>query len=209
MKESTFRIWLKGITPAEIWQGFQDLNLTPYNDVWLFSGAIRNYWLGYRDPADIKDLDWVVQNRQPLPFYKDSSTPAESNAFGGTKVTVNGISNDIWFLNDSWAFRKIKEMRPVQPSEHNINNLLKTVMFNSQAIAYSLATDQFVVDEKFLEFIQTRTLDIVWATNPAKEQRARDAIRLMHKYHLTWSDRLTKFVAENSDASTEVLDSNS
>mgnify|MGYP004710445815 CR=1 FL=1 len=78
-------------------------------DLLVFSGVIRDFYLGYH--GEIRDLDLVVKNN----FHQFESLIKNfedikfiQNSFGGYKLTVSNITIDIWNAEDTWAFKERK-----------------------------------------------------------------------------------------------------
>lgn len=140
---------------------WQTLNhLSEHDQVYVLSGVIRDFLTGDYDGSrdfDVVLLHGNLKDDEVLRFLRDSEF--YKNSFGGIKIKHSNEVVDIWKLSDTWGLRKQKlEVTP--------ESLLKTVFFNFSAIVYDFNNRKFIFDDTFCQFLQTRTMDIVYPENP-------------------------------------------
>ena len=71
-------------------------------DVYVFSGIIRNFLLGY---LENRDIDFVISMRETLniPISLLRGTTITKNKFGGVKIQKNGFNIDVWNISSTWG----------------------------------------------------------------------------------------------------------
>ena len=93
-------------------------------NVYIFSGIIRNFFLG---ESFYRDLDIVVDSLddiKDLILHNESDISVKTNSFGGLKLNVNGLNIDLWSIGNTWGIRK--EGLNLTPK-----SLLRTAFFGS------------------------------------------------------------------------------
>lgn len=133
-------------------------------DVFILSGIIRDYFLGRYGMS--RDLDFVL--RQPVSlsgemkrFLHNHDISFRLNSFKGLKISnESGPDIDIWLLGQTWGIKRKNILNPTP------NALLDTVFFNFSAILYDFRRHKFIYNDAFVNFIQSRTIDIVYEDNP-------------------------------------------
>ena len=129
-------------------------------DVYVFSGVIRNFLIGY---PENRDLDVVIANIGSLKFDADElgTCRISKNSFGGYKIYVDNLSVDAWGMEFTWGiFEKKLRLTP--------NSLIKTAFFNFSAIVYDYNRRKFIFGKEICEFLRTRVMDLVFTENPNK-----------------------------------------
>lgn len=131
--------------------------------VYLFSGIIRDYFLGRKGKA--RDLDFVFQlddnrlSRYRL-YFKNSEVVTKLNSFKGLKIKIDGMPPiDTWELKSTWGIRHTN-------SKPTINALLESVFFNFSSIVFDLKKKKFIFTENFVDFLANGKMDIVFTENP-------------------------------------------
>jgi len=133
-------------------------NISQWTDVYIFSGVIRNFLLGFKEN---RDMDVVVLDMDAVNVYAEEIQRGDisRNSFGGYKVKVDGITIDIWALENTWGIVE-KNMRRTPYS------LARTAFFNFSSIVYDLNRKVFIFENDFCFFLRTNAMDVVFTENP-------------------------------------------
>lgn len=134
--------------------------LASHEQVYVLSGIIRDFLTG--DYEGVRDFDCVlvygnIKDVDIIQFLRKSERKV--NSFGGLKIKRPGEVIDIWRLADTWGIKNQK----IVPST---TALLDSVFFNFSAILYDFNNKKFIFNERFCQFLRTRTMDIVYPENP-------------------------------------------
>lgn len=134
--------------------------LASHEQVYVLSGIIRDFLTG--DYEGVRDFDCVlvygnIKDVDIIQFLRKSERKV--NSFGGIKIKRPGEVIDIWRLADTWGIKNQK----IVPST---TALLDSVFFNFSAILYDFNNKKFIFNERFCQFLRTRTMDIVYPENP-------------------------------------------
>ncbi|MER1823168.1 hypothetical protein KC982_18395, partial [Proteus mirabilis] len=81
------------------------------NDVFLFSGIIRDYFL-YKDKSsnfNVRDIDIVVSDIDKFHSIFKNKIQYKKNSFGGLKLYFNDINIDVWQANLTWGLKNIPQ----------------------------------------------------------------------------------------------------
>lgn len=153
--------------------------------VYIFSGVIRNFFLGIRE---IRDLDIVLSSEIDVEKYF-KGFQIKKNSFGGYKMRKENFSLDIWVLEKSWAFQHQKtlnfEMDKSMPS---------TAFFNFSSIIFNLNEKTFYYTTDFLRFLQNKKIDVVYKPNFNYELCIVNSFYYSEKYHLKLSENLKSHI---------------
>lgn len=153
----SFKIYLKDfLLDSDSW----DLLtlISEQTNVYIFSGVIRNFLLGY---LVNRDLDIVIENIADvsIPYKYLKKIDYKKNSFGGYKIKVGMIIVDVWSLNNTWGIKRLK-------LSNTPHNLIKTAFFNFSSIVYDFNNEKFIYDHYFLDFYKTHAMDIRYEENP-------------------------------------------
>lgn len=134
--------------------------LASHEQVYVLSGIIRDFLTG--EYEGVRDFDCVlvhgnIKDVDIIQFLRKSE--CKVNSFGGLKIKRPGEVIDIWRLADTWGIKNQK----IVPST---TALLDSVFFNFSAILYDFNNKKFIFNERFCQFLRTRTMDIVYPENP-------------------------------------------
>lgn len=128
-------------------------------EVYVFSGIIRNFFLG---ETNFRDLDIVVGDVKCVidtVNAVDSDVEFRINSFGGVKVKIQNLIIDLWGLENTWGIRKERmELTP--------KSLLMTAFFNFSAIVFDYNKTIFYYESDFVKFLQNKMMDVVYTKNP-------------------------------------------
>ena len=158
-------------------------------DVYVFSGVIRNYLLGF---TENRDLDVVINNIDHLHLDVEVLKRCDiiKNSFGGYKIHLNNLTIDAWGIENTWGILEKK----MDPSPYN---LIKTAFFNFSSIAYNYNKHCFYYEEDVCKFLKTRVMDVVFPLNPNKPLCVLNTIYYARKYKFPLGFSLCKWVVNN------------
>lgn len=208
-----FRKYINQIIKKYKLENLFDLLYNHYDNVYLFSGIIRNFFLGYKD--DIKDIDLVVYDRYTTEYKpsEDRDTDKliylyydnlrnksnyivdlkyndEIEDYSDIKITCNGIDIDLWTLRNSYGYIS----KDIKYLNRNPYNLIDTAFFNCSSIIYDLKNNQFIYNENFENFIISKKLGIVNIANMSDTLQVHKMIKYCNKYNLSIDDDCKNFV---------------
>ena len=182
-KANEFYQYLSDLIPSPLMLTI--LSIAKETDVYLFSGVIRNYFLGIKD---VRDIDLVLEKPKNINKYFPNSQ-IDKNEFGGYKVHYSNIPIDIWFANDTWAY-KIQSVFNFDIGKY----IFKTAYFNFSAIIYSFNEKKFYYSKHFLRFLQNKEIDIVFPINKNYDLCILNTIYYSENYKLKISKNLSNTI---------------
>lgn len=161
--------------------------LEQLTNVIIFSGVIRNFFLKKRV---IRDLDLILVDRIAIEELIKSSMVINKNSYGGYKIKIGQINIDLWFLEDTWAFKYQKtfnfsELDKLVPS---------TAFFNFSAIIFKMREKVFHYSIDFVRFLRKKEIDVVYEPNMNYKLCVVNTYYYSKKYDLKISDKLKKFI---------------
>jgi hypothetical protein len=126
--------------------------------VFIFSGVIRNFFLRERNTRDIdiileKEVDFIS-------LIPDAEI--KKNSFGGYKVSYCNTTIDLWYLEQTWAFKNDHFEVFDFGLEQKVPD---TAFFNFSSIVYSFNDKKFYYTEHFLSFLKDQEIDYVYEKN--------------------------------------------
>ena len=129
-------------------------------NVYVFSGVIRDYFLGRK--SNHRDIDLVIEKnidwRDIYRRYRQH-LKVKVNSYGGIKAQIGTLSIDLWTMQRTWGI--------IHKGVRNTpQNLIRTAFFNFSAIAYRIDTERFYIHKSFAEFINKQQIDILYKENP-------------------------------------------
>ena len=161
--------------------------LENYGELFLFGGAIREY----NDTKFSKiprDFDIVI-NKKDKNLNLDNILKKFSykkNRFNGYKLKIDSLEFDIWELENTWAFKENK-VKCLQ-GEYS-KKLQETVFLNIDSLVYNLNTQE-LYDDKYMDAMKKKELDVVLEENPFKELNLIRALIFKRKYNMSLSKQL-------------------
>lgn len=157
--------------------------------VYVFSGAIRDFILGYHE---LRDLDMVIKNidKIEIPISILSRCQIKKNSFGGYKVRSGNLTIDVWDLNKTWGINK-------ENKKGNVNSLIDSAFFNFSAIVYDYRRKKFIYKEDFLKFLDNRTLEVVYKENPNQGLCIINSMYYNKKYGFPIGKSLAKWIQDH------------
>ena len=181
-KSPSFERLLKSTVGILVWKVLQWM--CTQTDVYVFSGIIRNYFLGI---TDSRDLDIVVKSLAPLKRLLDRSLFVYKNQFGGYKIKYSFIEIDIWELDKTWGIQA-KNMKSTPES------LLNSAFFNFSGILYNLNKHCFIISEAYCYFFNTKEMDLILEDNPCPELCIVNTFYYEQKYSFKISQNLKRWI---------------
>ena len=168
------------------------MRVSTETNVYVFSGIIRNFLLGY---LENKDLDFVVRDIHSIRISKDlcQSMRVYRNSFGGYKINYKHLVIDAWDITDTWGI--VQKGVSATPQE-----LVKTAFFNFSAIAYDLRERKFIYDIAFSKFLLTKEMDVVYPENPNIALCIVNSLYYSQKYSLSMSKRLCIWILSRANS---------
>lgn len=165
--------------------------LASHEQVYVLSGIIRDFLTG--DYEGVRDFDCVlvhgnIKDVDIIQFLRKSERKV--NSFGGLKIKRPGEVIDIWRLADTWGIKNQK----IAPST---TALLDSVFFNFSAILYDFNNKKFIFNERFCQFLRTRTMDIVYPENPNIPLCLVNVIYYHLRYGYNVSLKLAKWIKQH------------
>lgn len=165
--------------------------LSDRTHIYVFSGLIRNFLNGF---LDNRDIDIVLKNRIELPFHLLHDCTVCMNKFGGFKIiTEKGYTIDIWYLEDTWGFKKQYYKRRTPHS------LISTAFFNFSSILYDYNRKKFVVSDDYCEFATEKVMNIVYPENPSVERCIINTMYYSDFYEYSIGASLRKWIVKHYD----------
>ena len=158
-QENAFYYFIKSfVLDDESWKLLNAL--ASHEQVYVLSGIIRDFLTG--EYEGVRDFDCVlvhgnIKDVDIIQFLRKSERKV--NSFGGIKIKRPGEVIDIWRMADTWGIKK----QNIAPST---SALLDSVFFNFSAILYDFNKKKFIFNERFCQFLRTKTMDIVYPENP-------------------------------------------
>lgn len=162
-----------------------------FSDIFIFSGVIRNYFLS--DYRAIRDLDIVFDCSDRHLLELLAGLDYRRNSFGGYKVILEGLTIDLWHIDNTWAFQRAK----VNGSLFKEHSLAETAFFNFSSIVYNLRRREFICKSDFLDFLNERILDFVLEENPLPQLCIVNTIYYKRQFKLKLSERLKLYFIDN------------
>ncbi|EHK2280454.1 hypothetical protein DDA98_10780 [Clostridium perfringens] len=161
--------------------------LGKYGELFLFGGAIREY--NDTKFSEIpRDFDIVIDKKDKNLNLDDilKKFSYKKNRFNGYKLKIDSLEFDIWELENTWAFKENK-VKCLQ-GEYS-KKLQETVFLNIDSLVYNLNTQE-LYDDKYMDAMKKKELDVVLEENPFKELNLIRALIFKRKYNMALSKQL-------------------
>ena len=107
--------------------------------LYVYSGVIRNFLLGYLNNRDI-DFVAVDTYKVRIPISLLRNVTLKKNNFNGYKLVFNRLTIDWWDIERTWGILR-------EGMKGTVNSLLKTAFFNFSAIAYDYNKRRFIISD--------------------------------------------------------------
>ena len=165
------------------------LELSKSTRVFIFSGVIRNFFLGEKNN---RDIDIILEKEIDI-FSIFKHSEINRNSFGGYKIFLKKTVIDLWYLENTWAFKN--GHIPVL-SFHLDKMIPDTAFFNFSSIVYSLNDKTFYPTDDFARFLLEEQIDMVLEKNPNYKLCVVNTFYYSDKYKLEIKDRLKHYVVK-------------
>lgn len=159
-------------------------------EVYVFSGMIRNFFLG---ESCFRDLDIVVGDVNCVIDAINAATgnvDFSINSFGGLKVKIQNLSIDLWELDKTWGIQN-------ESMELSPYSLLRTAFFNFSAIVFDYNKTRFYYEDDFVWFLKTRIMRVVYEKNPNIPLCIVNSYYYREEYGFGLSLELCKWIFQN------------
>lgn len=188
-KSKYFLQYLENVSQKEIIEFIK--NLSAFSHIFIFSGIIRNFFLDFNERA--RDIDIVYQGEDATlnEFLKDYEY--RTNSFNGYKIILGNFTIDLWKIDSTWAIQNAK----LKIELFNQYVLPNSTFFNFSSIVYDYFNQEFIYSDKFIEFINSGTLDLVLEENPLPQLCIVNTLYYKEKFGLKISETLKRFCVKN------------
>lgn len=155
--------------------------------VFIFSGVIRNFFLGEKNN---RDIDIILEKEIDIPAIFVGAE-IKRNSFGGYKIVCNNTTIDLWYLENTWAFKN----EPLLNFDLEIR-VPGTAFFNFSSIIFSFNDKCFYYDNEFVKFLRDQEIDVVNTKNPNYKLCVVNTFYYSDKYQLKIKKRLKAFIVD-------------
>lgn len=171
-------------------------NLLEYIDGWngrafLFGGAARDIYFMGKD-AKPSDFDVVLIDSEIDEFLEGfKEYQVVRNNFGGYKISYQGVSVDVWEIENTWAFKN----KRVEYS--GIKSILETTFLNIESILIELnpkRREREVYYQDFFSAVENEVLDVNFMDNPNLELSYSRIIHFSIIHNLSFSGGLISWM---------------
>lgn len=161
--------------------------LSKISEVYIFSGVVRNFFIRYN--GQIRDFDIVVKTENAILASFLSNFEYKRNSFGGYKLKIGGLNVDLWHVENTWAYQNDK----VKSGLFDFYSLPNTAFFNFSSVIFDCNAKEFVYTKYFIDFLKTRTIDLVLEENPMPHLCIINSIYYHQKFNLAISENLKRY----------------
>ncbi|AIL47808.1 N-6 DNA methylase [Elizabethkingia anophelis] len=188
-KAKYFWKYLESISQEEVIKFIEQLSA--FSHVFIFSGIIRNFFLDVKENA--RDIDIVYQGDDNELYAFLENYKYTINSFNGYKVVFGSFTVDLWKLDSTWAIKNSK----LEIELFNQYVLPDSTFFNFSSIIYDYFNEKFIYTDKFIEFVNSKTLDLVLEENPLPQLCIINTLYYKEKFGLKISEELKLFCVTN------------
>jgi len=169
------------------------MRLAEVNDVYIFSGVIRNFFL---QKEEIRDLDIVIRDDINIELLVPNSISVRRNSFGGYKINISETNIDLWTLEKTWAVQYQKRLE-LDSEVDNLHRFIpSTAFFNFSAILFSLNEKKFYYKTDFLSFLQNREINYLYKPNANVSLCVVNTLYYANEYNLAIADKLKRYLIQ-------------
>lgn len=179
-----FSEYLKSILDKSVFEIIE--NISKQTNLYIFSGIIRNYFLGIKE---MRDIDIVLEDPINIEVFF-SKHKTRKNSFGGYKIFIGKTRVDLWYLHNTWAIKYQKKMIDI-PLEKYIPY---TAFFNFSAIIFSFNENKFYNHNAFLAFLRDKEINFLFEPNANTSLCIVNTFYYSDKYKLKVSNKLMRYV---------------
>lgn len=174
-------------------------------DLLIFGGLITDYISGVKNFNDI-DIVLVIKSSNKKILELINNYKICENKFGGKKLKIAQNYYDIWFLNDTWAFKNENFLKEKKLNKSILKKIYKekkilveTCFFNCNSIAYSINEKRFFYNSSFDNFYKNKVIDIIFYDNPFPINCILKTLEYSKNYKFEISSNLSDFVWTNKE----------
>jgi hypothetical protein len=153
--------------------------------VLIFSGIIRNFFLGINE---VRDIDIVLSQKIDINRYFNNAK-IRQNSFGGYKIELKNTNIDLWYLTDTWAFQFQKTLN-FELEKY----IAATSFFNFSSICFSLSEEKFYYTNHFTRFLRDKELDVVFKPNSNYSLCIVNTLYYSNKFSFQISENLKSYL---------------
>ncbi|GAB2678220.1 hypothetical protein GCM10027036_34840 [Flavihumibacter cheonanensis] len=183
-KEKDFIPYLKELLDKEVFSFLIDLS--KLDSLYLFSGIIRNYFLGVKE---VRDVDIMIDSSKDISGFV-SKFKHRKNSYGGYKIFINDTTVDLWYLQDTWALHNSQKVIEFELEKYIPN----TAFFNFSSILYSFEENSFIYTKYFLRFLRDKKIDYVFEPNANYALCVVNSFYYQDKLKLDFTDKLKEYL---------------
>lgn len=168
------------------------MKLYNIGELYLIGGVLREF-LETGDIKIVRDIDLVISTKEVDQFHKICMKyHTKKNSFGGYKINCDGITIDVWNIENTWAYKK----NIIKCSEEDyLKKLPYTVFYNLDSLIYNVKNDIWY-DDLYKEAKESNVLDIVLEENSQIDLNILRGMIFQNRYHMKYSERLKKLIRE-------------
>lgn len=179
-KEKDFVPYLKEILDKEVFSFIIDLN--EIDNLFIYSGIIRNYFLGVNE---VRDIDIMIDTSKDISSFINKYK-YRKNSYGGYKIYIKDTIVDLWYLQDTWALHNSQKVIEFELEKYIPN----TAFFNFSSILYSFKEHSFIYTKYFLRFLRDKKIDYVFEPNANYALCVVNSFYYQDKLKLAFTDKL-------------------
>jgi hypothetical protein len=186
LKEGEFALYLNRILSKDVVSFLFELSKA--GSLYLFSGIIRNYFLGINE---VRDVDLMIESSEDINSII-SKYQYRLNSYGGYKIYINDMVVDLWHLRDTWALHNAQMVMDVELERYIPN----TAFFNFSSILYSFKDQTFIYSKFFLRFLRDKKIDYVFKPNANYALCVVNSFYYEEKLKLALADNLKHYLVK-------------
>ena len=176
-----------GVRSRELKHNLLD-RLLDIGQTYVIGGLARDLAFFGANGRPISDIDFVISGNANALDRLAKFLGCTPNRFGGYGLVSGGMKVDFWSLDRTWA--KVERHVHVQKPEH----LLKCTFFDWDAIIYDVGKKKVLADQKYLDRLHRRVIEINLLPNPSPHGNFVRALRRLVMFDLRPGKRLRWFV---------------
>jgi hypothetical protein len=183
-KEKDFVPFLKELLDKEVFSFL--IELSKLDNLYLFSGIIRNYFLGVKE---VRDVDIMIDTSRNISGFV-SKFKYRKNSYGGYKIFINDTIVDLWYMKDTWALHNSQKVFDFEVEKYIPN----TAFFNFSSILFSFDENNFIFTKYFLRFLRDKKIDYVFEPNANYALCVVNSFYYKDKLKLAFTDKLKDYL---------------
>lgn len=159
----------------------------------MFGGCLRDLLLSRSKAVLPRDVDIVVDNTSTQELEEVFGKPPKRlTRFGGAAFDLDGLTVDIWPLQDTWAFKQ-GLVGPI-----GFDKLPSTTFLNVEAVVAEMTFEDGdrpeIYEDGFFSAIEGKNLEVNLRENPFPDTCVARALGLSAKLQYTIGKELTRYI---------------